>query len=490
MSSRLFSGLKGLKRVFLANKAGFARQAKLNAQQQPPAMHAGLDLITALAVGGVVLAYASKFDKNTREDEARLRAIDPGAVPAETESRKKAIDEIKQEPVPVFNLASGGLDDESDLIEEENRLKALAAAAAKAEEEVSSTTNKNESSSSPTATPAQEASALSSSAGHKSNQSSKEGSKRSNEEDEDELDFSDIILPKRGKPAQPDDYYPGKLIAEVRESTLDTLVFDPEYDVVLDIYSPTCRACKQFMPVLEAVAQSFADCGVGSIRVAKMDGINNYRPGLLPEPEESLFPNIKLYKAGTDKQRDMVRAAIQIQELMDYRKARLEAKKEGRAPPPPPSFTREQVQPVGVTWNMQWKASQLSTDAMIDWIHENSAVKFDAAAVKARVRHYIPQVEKKLEQVRMEITNGLGMPDERISALTPCADEWKKVLRLVQLSDVGMNDDMEAIPKAVGEWDKCLKDPKNIKEVREFWTVAKSQAELVLRRIGEDSNDK
>lgn len=65
-------------------------------------------------------------------------------------------------------------------------------------------------------------------------------------------------------------------LVEVVGSTVESIVFDPTKDVLLEVYSPNCGHCKALEPVYSKLARRFAD--VSSVVIAKMDGTANEHP--------------------------------------------------------------------------------------------------------------------------------------------------------------------------------------------------------------------
>lgn len=217
-------------------------------------------------------------------------------------------------------------------------------------------------------------------AAEKSNKSDEEGKAaaadeeegESEVEDEEDLDnFDDIVLGQFGEQALPADVL-GPLKV-VRASTLESLVLDPEVDVLLEILAPGCMTCGRVKYVFQALAEAFKD--TPSVRVCKMDGRNNYVPGFLPEEEENATPQFKAYPAGMLKKEQMIRSAAQMKELADYYTQKRRAKK-AKKPLPVQLITRKEIAGVGDTWNRTHFPPSLGED-LIQWFHERATVKFD-----------------------------------------------------------------------------------------------------------------
>jgi thiol-disulfide isomerase/thioredoxin len=95
-------------------------------------------------------------------------------------------------------------------------------------------------------------------------------------------------------------FTPGKVI-EVVGDTFERIVLQSPHSVVLMLISPTCPACHNAAPVLDALAQrlswssGFGGDGKADVRVARMDRANNDVPLVL---RFASYPALFLYKAG------------------------------------------------------------------------------------------------------------------------------------------------------------------------------------------------
>lgn len=74
--------------------------------------------------------------------------------------------------------------------------------------------------------------------------------------------------------------------------TFDSIVNDPEKDVLVKYYAPWCGHCKALAPIWADLAKDVID--IDNLVVAKIDATVNDIPG----PEIEGYPTIKFYPAG------------------------------------------------------------------------------------------------------------------------------------------------------------------------------------------------
>lgn len=93
---------------------------------------------------------------------------------------------------------------------------------------------------------------------------------------------------------------PGSHIVDVVGSTFEDIVLDPDRDVLLEVYSPTCPHCRRFSPVYERFAAALSETGAldeedGTITIARLNGLaNEVDPEMLEVPG---FPTFVLFRA-------------------------------------------------------------------------------------------------------------------------------------------------------------------------------------------------
>lgn len=88
----------------------------------------------------------------------------------------------------------------------------------------------------------------------------------------------------------------------VVHDNFDEVVMDKNRDVLLEIYSPGCGACKMIAPDYDLLASKVAASPVGkSMLVAKMDGTANDIPQSVKDFKLEHFPTFLLFKAKTNE---------------------------------------------------------------------------------------------------------------------------------------------------------------------------------------------
>ena len=74
--------------------------------------------------------------------------------------------------------------------------------------------------------------------------------------------------------------------------TFGSKVLEAQAHVLLEVYAPWCGHCKQLAPVLDELAEHYAEND--KVTIAKMDGTTNEAAGL----EVKGFPTLRLYASG------------------------------------------------------------------------------------------------------------------------------------------------------------------------------------------------
>ncbi|KAF0976933.1 hypothetical protein FDP41_004228 [Naegleria fowleri] len=101
---------------------------------------------------------------------------------------------------------------------------------------------------------------------------------------------------------------------ELTPSNFDSIVFNPEKNVLVKFYAPWCGHCKKMAPDYEKVAKAFAN--ERNVVVAKVDS-DKYRD-LASKYGVQGYPTLKFFPAKADKQAEEYNAGRDAQAMVDF----------------------------------------------------------------------------------------------------------------------------------------------------------------------------
>lgn len=255
---------------------------------------------------------------------------------------------------------------------------------------------------------------------------------------------------------QPDDM--DHAVKVLSGENFKNVVMDESKDVFVEFFAPDCHACASFAVILRFIAEAASD--IPSLVICKMDGVNNYVPGVLTMDEDGVYPTMKMFPGShtkTEHMEQMSKLVTKVQqEIADIVAAR------ARGESPDIVTARDTETGVGTAVAMVGGADY-SWNMFIDFMHERAEHKFDKDLVKARVAARVTDLVAEI----LKVNSGHQEAFQQCVDAIPCGPEWESLYDVIRLKGVGAAR-REDIMEAVWATKSCISDKRN--EIKHFWS--------------------
>lgn len=275
--------------------------------------------------------------------------------------------------------------------------------------------------------------------------------------------------------------------------------FDPNKDIILKQYSPTCYNCQNLEFIWQAVAKEFYNEGINDIVFMNIDGEENYIRGQIDSKNEGKFPHIILLPKGEQKKKQFEQSCNMVEQLASYYNTKIRQeqdqiedksmidksiidtiigdKEEGNTHNSSilkePNYSKDSIPIVGCIWDMKWGKNDTIIKSLLDFIELNSKTYFNKDAIYNRIIKQIPIIRENIyKAAEKEFLD----PSDRVVINDPCGRYIELAFRNFYTATLGLSDPQESTYFMV-QYRKCVQD--NSDDVQDYYNHIQKHIDFV-----------